>query len=653
MQRSLNLGILAHVDAGKTSLTERILYNAGVIRTIGSVDHGTTQTDTLDLERQRGITIRAAITAFRIDDLTINLIDTPGHADFIAEVERAIGVLDAVILVVSAVEGVQSQTRRLSRAIAGLGLPCLIFVNKIDRVGARSAALIEEIGRELQRDLVVLTDVTDIGTSGASVQYRNPCLSETIEHVVDVLSRHDDDLLERYVEGNGALGEREVMHAMRAHVTSGRVTPIAHGSAITGAGIDTLFRAIVDFLPPCSAPREGPISAEVFNVQRLTRGERVVLCRVWSGVVENRTVLPIVRPHGADGTTPEPAKVTGIDGFRDGGVEPWQEAPAGAIVRLHGLPDARIGDWLGEPMRERVSSFEPPAFESRVEPAHPEDRIRLNSALAELADQDPFIGVRRDPITGETFVHLYGEVQQQVIEATLANDYGVAATFGEPTVVYVERLRGAGRAAEIFPDTKPPFYATVGFRIAPQRGEQSTWHYTPGKARQGFFDAAEVGGRSVLEQGMYGWPVIDWDVDVTHLIYLVRSVPVDYRRLAMLVMADAIRDAGTVVCEPVHEVEIRVPQDAVGAIIHLLSIHRGSVVETDMAGSLAVVRGTIPAREMRALSRSLPGLTNGRFDLATRFSDYVPVAGEPPVRRRTDMNPFDRDEFMLRLSGKL
>ena len=652
MQRSLNLGILAHVDAGKTSLTEQILYNAGVIRDVGSVDKGTAQTDTMELERQRGISIQSAITAFRIGDLNINLIDTPGHADFIAEVERAIGVLDAVILVISAVEGVQPQTRRLSRAVASLGLPCLIFVNKIDRTGARFRGLIKEIDRELQRDLVVLTSVTDGGTRHAAVHSRDLCLPETIEELVDALSRHDDALLERFVEDEGGLCVADVMDSLRMHVAGGRVTPVFHGSAMTGVGVDALFWGIAELLPPSRQANDEPVAAEIFKVQRLARGERVVLGRVWSGKLENRSVVPIVRPHGGDEKAIEPAKITGIDGFRDGTVEQWQQATAGDIVRVHGLPDARIGDWLGETIRERVPAFEPPVFESRIEPVHPEDKVRLNAALVELVDQDPLIAVRRDPMSGETYVRLYGEVQQEVIQATLSGDYGVAATFGVPTVVFVERLKGVGRAAEVYPDTKPPFYATVGFRIGPKRGKRSTWTFTPGKAKQGFFDAAEEGGRSVLDQGLYGWPVIDWDVEVTDLIYLVSSVPVDYRRLAMLVMADALRDAGTIVCEPVHEVEISTPQDSLGAVIHALSAHRGTVAETGAAGSLAVVRGTIPAQEVAGLSRKLPGLTNGRYDIDTRFSDYIPISGEPPVRRRTDLNPFDRTEFMSRLAGR-
>ncbi|HWV35620.1 MAG TPA: translation factor GTPase family protein, partial [Thermomicrobiales bacterium] len=616
-----NIGILAHVDAGKTSLTERILFHAGVIPAIGAVDSGTAHTDTLDLERQRGISIQSAVTSFTVDDRIYNLIDTPGHPDFIAEVERVIGVLDAVILVVSAVEGVQPQTRRLSRAIANLGLPCVIFANKIDRLGARTASLIDEIGRELQRDVVVLSDVTGLGTRDAASSPRDLADADAIDELVDVLARRDEVLLDRYVEANGVLDEGDVREALWRQVTDGSVTPVLFGSAMTGAGIEGLVGALGRIggdgdgaMTGIAHTRDVPgsgIAAEVFKVQRLPKGERVLLCRVWRGVLENRASVPVHQPHAPTGEEHAPAKVTGIEVFRDGESIQTQSACAGDIVRVHGLEDARIGDWLGEVIRDRVPAFEPPVFEARIEAVDPAQHMALNVAIADLADQDPLIGLRRDPVSGEMFVRLYGEVQQEVIAATLADAYGIAVTFDEPSVVYVERLIGEGHAAEIFPDTKPPFYATVGFRIRPKQGRQSTWRFTPGKAKQGFFDAAEAGGRAVLEQGLYGWPVIDWDVEVTDLIYLVTSVPVSYRNLAMLVMAEAIRQAGTMVCEPVHEATVRVPPESMGAVIHAVAVHRGVVETTSIDGDLAVVTGMVPAAEIDALTRELPGLTNG------------------------------------------
>lgn len=651
MSTIINVGILAHVDAGKTSLTERILFHAGVIPHIGAVDQGTTQTDTLDLERQRGITIRSAVVSFTVGDRIVNLIDTPGHPDFIAEVERALGVLDAVILVVSAVEGVQPQTRRLARAISGLGLPCIVFANKIDRVGARNDSLLTEIRDELDWSVISLSLVEGIATREATSKKNHWHDAESQTAAVEVLTAHDDSLLASYVDGGGELTYQQIDDAMQAQMARCVVAPVVFGSAMTGAGIEQVFDAL-ERLPVADRATTSDVSAEVFKVVRDSRGERSVICRVWSGQLALRSQVEVYRFGYGNEVERVTGKITGLFRYRDGRSDAAPLATAGDMVRLTGLPDARIGDWLGSIQHERVRAFEPPVFEYSISAVDPARQFVLNQSLADLADEDPLIGLRRDDRGEETFIHIYGDVQREVLDATLRETYGIEAKFGQPRVLCVERLCGEGRAAEIWGETDPPFYATVGFRIRPMLGPTPTWHFTPGKARKGFFDAAEEGGRSVLAQGIYGWPVIDLDVEVTDLIYLVTSVPVDYRHLAMLTMADALRDAGTVVCEPVHAVTIRAPQDAIGAVIHALTSRRGVLVETTMMETRGIIRGTIPAAEIDELARSLPGLTNGTADLDSRFHDYVPIEGEPPRRARTDMNPFSRPEFMSRLSGR-
>ena len=289
--QTLNLGILAHVDAGKTTLTERLLYRAGAIDTIGSVDKGTTQTDTLTLERQRGITIRAAVVAFTIDDLTVNIIDTPGHPDFIAEVERSLAVLDGAVLVISAVEGVQSQTVVLMRALQRLHVPTLLFVNKVDRVGADPDRVIEMIGTRLTRDAFVL---------GA----------------------YDDELTRDLV----------------AETAAARAHPICVGSAMTGVGIDTLLDAIATYLPRASTDDEAAASGVVFKVERLASGEKVAYMRMFGGALHIRERL-----HLDDDRE---ATITGIKVFEHGalvdrahGHRRAHRTPRGPALGAHGRRD--------------------------------------------------------------------------------------------------------------------------------------------------------------------------------------------------------------------------------------------------------------------------------------------------------------------------
>ncbi len=647
----VNIGILAHVDAGKTSLTERILFDTGVIPTIGSVDQGTTQTDTLEMERQRGITIQSAVASFRLGELKVNLIDTPGHPDFIAEVERALRVLDAIILVVSAVEGIQPQTRRLFRVIRSKQLPCLLFVNKIDRGGARAGDLLIEMEKDLDACTLPLSDVGDIGTREATSIPRTFAVQSTRDAAIEVLGQHDPALLDRWVEQDGWLDEQAVRTAIRDQFQGGVLQPVVFGSAITGAGVPQLLKLLPELAPDATEPsRDAPMSAEVFKVNKTTNGERSVICRIWQGTLVVRDTVKVARPH-ADEEIP-PARVTSLSTFCDGQEQQTHDAAAGEIVRLKGLADARIGDWLGDPLVERIPAFEPPVFEYRVIPASPDHRFVLHQALASLADEDPLISVRIDEVDQSTFIHLYGEVQREVIEMTLRDRFGLTVTFGEPAVICVERLLGPGSAAEIFGETNPPFYATVGFRIRPRQGAQPVWKYTPGKAKRNFFDAAEIGGRATLAQGPHGWPVIDVDVEVTDLIYLVTSVPSDYRKLAALVMADAVKDAGTVVCEPVHRFVLRTPVEHSGSCIHLLSANRAEIESSVVSDEFASIHGTIPAATTDSVAMQLPGLTRGRGDFDTRFHDYQPIGGDPPRRRRTDLNPYNRIEYLSRLKGR-
>ncbi|MGV5036923.1 GTP-binding protein, partial [Streptomyces sp. NRAIS4] len=280
----LNLGILAHVDAGKTSLTERLLHTAGVIDEIGSVDAGSTATDTLALERQRGITIKSAVVSFPLDGVTVNLIDTPGHPDFIAEVERVLGVLDGAVLVVSAVEGVQAQTRVLMRTLRRLRIPTLVFVNKIDRRGARDDAVLDQMARRLAVPLVPMGKAAGLGTRAARFV---PGLGPA---ALDALADHDDDLLAAYLDGG--VPDARMHAALAAQTRRALVHPVYFGSAITGAGVPELIAGIERILPTADGDPDGPLSATVFKVERGPAGEKVAYARVFSGTLHVRDRVP-------------------------------------------------------------------------------------------------------------------------------------------------------------------------------------------------------------------------------------------------------------------------------------------------------------------------------------------------------------------------
>jgi ribosomal protection tetracycline resistance protein len=648
----LNLGILAHVDAGKTSLTERLLHSVGIIDEIGSVDAGSTQTDTLALERQRGITIKSAVVSFPVDDITVNLIDTPGHPDFIAEVERVLGVLDGAVLVVSAVEGVQAQTRVLMRTLRRLRIPTLVFVNKIDRRGARYEGVLAELSGRLSVPVVPMGTVTGLGTGEAAFRPDRPA--------PDVLADHDDDLLTAYVDG--CLTPERLHAALVAQTRRTLVHPVYFGSAMTGAGVPELIAGIKELLPPAGGDPEGPLSGTVFKVERGPAGEKIAYARLFSGTLRTRDRVLFGDPR-------REGKVTAISVF-DHGTDVRDEAvPAGRIARLWGLAEVRIGDSIGVPRTAPGHVFAPPTLETVVVPGPDTDRRSLHLALTHLAEQDPLIGLRHDEVRQEISVSLYGEVQKEVVQATLADEYGLDVTFRETTPLCVERPAGTGAAVEFNKKDENPFLATVGLRVDPAppgTGVTFGLEVELGSMPYAFFKAVEDTVRETLGQGLHGWQVTDCAVTMTHSGYSPRqshahqgfdksmsSTGYDFRGLTPLVLIEALRKAGTRVYEPMHRFRIEAPADTLGALLPVLAALRAVPRTTQTRGALCVLEGAVPAARVHALEQRLPGLTRGEGELESAFDHYAPVVhGTVPERPRTDHNPLNRKEYLLNVTGR-
>jgi ribosomal protection tetracycline resistance protein len=631
------MGIVAHVDAGKTSLTERLLYAAGVIDRVGRVDDGNTQTDSMDLERKRGITIRSAVVSFELGDLTVNLIDTPGHSDFIAEVERALSVLDGAVLVISAVEGVQPQTRLLMRTLDRLRIPTLLFVNKIDRVGARYDDLLADVRRLLTPSAVPMGTVDDLGTRSA----RFVLLPPQHQALGELLAERNDDFLERYLE------DVEVDHAgeLRRQVAVARVHPVYFGSAMTGSGLPELIEGIQSWLPRATGSAEDPLQARVFKVERGQAGQKVASARIVSGSLAARTSVEV---HPAHGTSYQ-ARPTAVELFERGGRRVVDRAVAGQIVALRGLKAIQIGDQLGVRTKDLGRLFAPPTLETVVTAR---DRVRLFQALTQLAEQDPLIRVRKaDEIT----VSLYGEVQKEVIASLLTTEYGVDVTFSETTPIHVERLDGVGAATREITDPANLWAAGVGFRVSPvAEGIEYNLEVELGGLPRAFHTAIEETVRLTLHQGLFGWEIPNLRVDLTHTAYYsAGTVAADFRRLVPLVLMQAIAEAGTTVLEPVNHFELDVPADTVSRILAHIAEHRGVVSQTTLTETQAHLEGAIPAATTHPFESFLPTLGRGEALLATAFHTYQPVPGPPPIRSRTDGNPLNEKQYLLHLNRSI
>jgi ribosomal protection tetracycline resistance protein len=662
--KTLNLGIVAHVDAGKTTLTERLLYAAGVIDEIGSVDAGTTQTDSLALERQRGITIKSAVVSFAIDDVTVNLIDTPGHPDFIAEVERVLSVLDGGVLVISAVEGVQPQTRVLMRALQRLRIPTLLFVNKIDRPGAGDERVLRAISERLGLAIVPMGSAGALGTRAADFRLWGADNAAARARLAEVLAERDEVILAAYVENEEGVPYGRLRDALAAQTKRALVHPVFFGSAITGAGVEPLMTGITELLPAAAGDADGPVSGTVFKIERGTGGEKVAFVRMVSGTVKTRDRLSFGRGHEA--------KVTAIRVFERGSAA--SERPsvsAGEIGSLWGLHKVQIGDRIGHVGTDGTNhQFAPPTMESVVVASTSDDRARLRIALEQLAEQDPLINVRQD--RNEMSMSLYGEVQKEVIQATLANDFGIDVTFRDTTTIYIERPIGNGNAIEFLQQDTNPFSATIGLRVdsAPiGSGVQFELDVDPRsvptyiyKTAGSFIDSMTQYICRTLQEGLFGWQVTDCTVTMTECGYYIgdgpkkvsgitpRTTAADFRKLTPMVLMLALDRAGTVVCEPMIRVTIETPSETVGAVLASVARLGGIVEPSSLRGDLTTIDTVMPATRVQDLQRELPGLTRGEGVLETNFAGYQRVSGAQPARRRTMANPLKRDEYMMELA---
>jgi ribosomal protection tetracycline resistance protein len=668
--RTLNLGILAHVDAGKTTLSERLLYTAGAIDHVGSVDAGTTQTDSLELERERGITIRSAVASFLVGDLAVNLVDTPGHPDFIAEVERVLAVLDGAVLVVSAVEGVQPQTPLLFRALRRLGVPTLIFVNKIDRAGADDQRVVEAMRRRLAPAMVPMETVHDVGGRSATVV---PFAADDGGHritLAEVLAENDEAILRAYVRDEAALPESGLRAELANQTRQGLVHPVFFGSAALGVGVDELLAGVEELLGEANGDPDAPVSGRVFKIERTASGDRVAYARLFAG-----TLRPRQRVRVGGG---EEAKATSIRVFAPAGAPRRDAVAAGEMATIRGLGTVRVGDAIGEPPAgdEPTARFPRPTLEAVVFARKPEESGSLRAALAQLAEQDPLIDVRQDDTGHEISVSLYGEVQKEVIQATLERDYGIGADFRETTTVCIERPARVGEADEVIraktktnitgrssPLSTNPFVATLGLRIEPAppgSGIEYRHEVEPRliplylfKTPEMFATQMEAYVGEALTEGLAGWHVTDCRVTMTDCGYAspVTSAA-DFRRLTQLVLMTALDRAGTWVCEPLSDLTLEVPSSTTPGVVAALGRLGGRVRGQFSANGLSRMDAVLPVARVRSLQHQLPGLTMGEGVLETRFDGYQPIGSDPPRRPRSTPSPLDREAWLASLAKR-
>ena len=632
----INIGVLAHVDAGKTTLTESLLYNSGAITELGSVDKGTTRTDNTLLERQRGITIQTGITSFQWENTKVNIIDTPGHMDFLAEVYRSLSVLDGAILLISAKDGVQAQTRILFHALRKMGIPTIFFINKIDQNGIDLSTVYQDIKEKLSAEIVIKQKVE---------LYPNMCVTNFTESEQwDTVIEGNDDLLEKYMSGKSLEAlELEQEESIRFHNCS--LFPVYHGSAKNNIGIDNLIEVITNKF--YSSTHRGPseLCGNVFKIEYTKKRQRLAYIRLYSGVLHLRDSVRV--------SEKEKIKVTEMYTSINGELCKIDRAYSGEIVILQNeflKLNSVLGDTKLLPQRKKIENPHP-LLQTTVEPSKPEQREMLLDALLEISDSDPLLRYYVDSTTHEIILSFLGKVQMEVISALLQEKYHVEIELKEPTVIYMERpLKNAEYTIHI--EVPPnPFWASIGLSVSPLplgSGMQYESSVSLGYLNQSFQNAVMEGIRYGCEQGLYGWNVTDCKICFKYgLYYSPVSTPADFRMLAPIVLEQVLKKAGTELLEPYLSFKIYAPQEYLSRAYNDAPKYCANIVDTQLKNNEVILSGEIPARCIQEYRSDLTFFTNGRSVCLTELKGYHVTTGEPVCQPRRPNSLIDKVRYMF------
>ena len=667
-----NIGIIAHIDAGKTTVTERILYYTGRSHRMGEVHDGTAVMDWMEQEQERGITITSAVTTCHWRDQELHLIDTPGHVDFTIEVERSLRVLDGAIAVFCAVGGVEPQSETVWHQADRYLVPKIAFVNKMDRTGADYGNVLRQIAEKFQIQPLLLQlplgqesdfrGVVDVlhqqqivwldETLGAEFACREidpklmPAVAEAREQLVAKLAESDEELMERYLEGE-EIAAADLIPIIRRLTLQLKVVPVLCGSALRNKGIQPLLDAIVDFLPsPQDIPpvtginpqtkdqeqrlssEQEPFAALAFKIF-MDQGRKLTYARIYSGTLKVGDEVLNVSRGGIE-------KVSRIFQMHANKRDRLERSGAGNIVALMGLKAASTGDSLCAPkhpiLLEAIDAYEP-VMAIAVEARTRADQEKLLDSLAKLSEEDPTFRFSENPDTGQTIISGMGELHLEIVLGRLARDYHVGVNAGRPQVVYRETVSRQASAQGVFDReiAGARHYAMVEVHLIPQprsAGNAIVHRISDGSIPELFLPAIEEGIRDGLNGGpLMGYPVVDVETVVLRGSYHESfSTDLAFRVAASMAFKQAFEQATPLLLEPYMAVEVLVPDESLGEVLGDINLRRGRVESISARKAIQVVSGVVPLSRMFGYATTLRSATQGRATFSMHFSHYDTAA---------------------------
>lgn len=641
-----DIGIFAHVDAGKTTLTENLLYKSGSIKKIGRVDDGTAHTDSMEVERERGISVQAATASIMWRDVRINIIDTPGHVDFCAEVERALLALDGAILVVSAVEGVQSQTEIIWRALMDMKIPTIIFINKIDRAGVEVVKIMEQIQQLTMNRAVAVERVDGSEKSSKVIELRDfgqdekYCLCET-------LAEYSEEFLEALVNDD-IIDDDDIDECISKLCREFKLFPVFYGSALKALGVESIMEGIIKYLPgPTIEGGEEPVGV-IYKLHHGRVGGKTAYVRLYEGFIT-------VKKNVYNSTKAIDEKINYIFKVNGSQYEPVDHLEAGEIGIISGLNSAAVGDILGNSKKlKKRQSLAVPTLTVRVYPSKEQELDALVSAMKILEEEDPILNVKWLDNERELHVNLMGMVQMEILTKIIKNRFKLDAVFEKPTVVYKETPIRIGVG---YVEMYTPYFATLEMKVEPlDRGSGFIYEstYTTDFIFPKFQNEVEETVPLVLKEGPLGWEVADVKVTLTggRSIQLATK-PSDFRAVTPIAVMDALKACGTQLLEPIQEYEININVDEAGIVIKDLIAMRATMDEQMVIQDNFIIKGTIPVATSLDYPVKIVSLSQGRGSFKTKFIGYRECSMElGKIKPRKTVDPSDRENYLLSISKK-
>jgi elongation factor G len=671
LEKTRNIGIIAHIDAGKTTTTERILFYTKKIHRMGEVHEGAATMDWMPQEQERGITITSAATTCFWLDYRINIIDTPGHVDFTAEVERSLRVLDGGVVVFDAVAGVEPQSETVWRQANKYDVPRICFVNKMDRVGAdfwRTVDMIRDrlgavpvpiqipIGREnnfkgfidlIEQQSITFTD--DLGTKSDHTDVPTGMEAEFAQHrefLIERVAETDEELTLKYLEGE-EITKEELNAALRRATIAGTLVPVLCGTALKNKGVQAMLDAVIAYLPsPLDIPpptgidpdtnqevtREvsdsAPFSALVFKIVSDPFVGRLSYMRVYSGSLS-------AKGSAENSTKGKTERIGRLLRMHANHREDIDEIRAGDICAAVGLRNTFTGDTLCDPQKPIILesiNFPQPVIDIAIEPRTRADQDKMAIALNKLTEEDPTFQLRTDPESGQTIISGMGELHLEVIVDRMFREFKVEANVGRPQVAYRETITREAQAEgkHVRQTGGHGQYGDVWIRVAPNergKGFEFINAIVGGAVPKEYIRPTEMGIKETLENGVIaGYPMIDVKVTLFDGSYHeVDSNEMAFKTAGSLAIKEAARKAGPVLLEPMMLVEVTTSEEFYGDIIGDLNRRRGTILGMESRGTMYVVRGYVPLAEMFGYVNNLRSMTSGRASYSMEFAHYDPV----------------------------